>query len=107
MWQDSRKAARIAFGGRIIHLDAHFGAPCLRVEIRIDKRDHAFKFATRNRRSSKDGFLSQADIGQIALQQCVHKGVFFNLSALLITDTLLNAMAALAMMGLSRTPKNG
>jgi hypothetical protein len=40
-------------------------------------------------------------------QQFVHKGVFFNLSALLITDTLLNAMAALAMMGLSRTPKNG
>jgi hypothetical protein len=65
--QDSREAARIAFRGRIIHLDAHFGAPCLRIEIRIDKRDHAFKFATRNRRSSKDGFLSQADIGQIAL----------------------------------------
>ena len=40
-------------------------------------------------------------------QQCAHRDILFNLSALLITDTLLNAMAALATMGLSRTPKNG
>jgi hypothetical protein len=36
-----------------------------------------------------------------------HSGVLFNLSALAMTETLLMAIAALAMIGLSKRPKKG
>lgn len=36
-----------------------------------------------------------------------HKAILRNRSAFAITDTELNVMAALAIMGLNRTPTNG
>src|ERR1051326_5843787 len=42
-----------------------------------------------------------------ALVRGLHSSVLRNRSALLITDTELNVMAALAIIGLSNNPKNG